>query len=359
MISKACFDSKYIKKKHKEIRTDPILIEKTMCVFELLANLVENGVDLVFKGGTSLLLLLPALKRLSIDLDIVTSEGERKLERVFGEIAGKGLFTRWGEDQRRSKHEIPKKHFKFHYLSRLSNKEDYVLLDVLRITAPFPRTLEKSILSPIFDVDKEVKVRMPTIDGLAGDKLTAFAPTTIGIRYGTGRSMEIVKQLLDLGILFEYVTNLAEILSTYDTIAGIESNFRNITMDIERFLNDSIEAAFLISQLDFKSSIEDKNTEEMRNGIRSINTHTVERYSFLNAKEDASKIACLASLLKGRRTDVDVNKLRRDRFDTDKIKDMELPGRYAILNKLKSISPESFHLWAVAFHGGIESRSER
>jgi len=32
----------------------------------LLGNLVENGINLIFKGGTGLMLLIPELKRLSI-----------------------------------------------------------------------------------------------------------------------------------------------------------------------------------------------------------------------------------------------------------------------------------------------------
>lgn len=202
MIKKRCFEINWIDTKRNNLNVDPILIEKAIYVFELLANLVENSVDLVFKVGTSLLPLIPGLIRLSIDLDIVTSESERKLERVFGEIAGKGLFTRWEEDQKSSKHEIPKKHFKFYYKSCLSNREEY-----------------------------------------------------------------------------------------------------------------------------------------------------------RNAKEDASKIGCLASLLKDKRLDVDNDKIRKDRADIEKIRNIDLRERFAILNKLKSISPESFYLWAIALYGDSDVRS--
>ena len=69
----------------------------------------------------------------------------------------------------------------------------------------FTNIIEKPIFLPLFEVEKEVKVCMPTLNGITGDKLSAFAPTTIGIPYGKGKSMEIIKQLFDLGVLFEYI----------------------------------------------------------------------------------------------------------------------------------------------------------
>lgn len=80
MIKKACFDNKWIREKHKEIKADPLLIEKAVYVFELLGDLIESGIDLVFKGGTSLMLVIPELKTLSIDLDIISPEKDETLE---------------------------------------------------------------------------------------------------------------------------------------------------------------------------------------------------------------------------------------------------------------------------------------
>jgi hypothetical protein len=348
MIKKVYFDSKWIREKHREIKADPLLIERAIYVFELLGELIESGVDLVFKGGTSLMILIPELKRLSIDLDIITPEKDETLEKIFNNITEAGVFKRWEPDKRISKWKIPKKHFKFFYNSLLSNGELYILLDVLQINSPFPKTIKKSISPPIFDVEREVIASMPTINGLTGDKLTAFAPTTIGIRYGSGKSMEIIKQLFDLGILFEHITDLKEVSQVYEKIAGTEARFRKIKSSTDKFLNDSIETAFLIIQLDFRGGIENDYTTEIRAGIRSINTHVMgQKYRFLNAKEDASKIACLASLLKDKRLDLDINTVKKNRTNIEQMKNINLPKEHAILNKLKSISPASFYLWAI------------
>ena len=66
MISRTCFERKWITNKHRKTNADPILIEKAIYALELLGNLVENGINLIFKGGTGLMLLIPELKRLSI-----------------------------------------------------------------------------------------------------------------------------------------------------------------------------------------------------------------------------------------------------------------------------------------------------
>ena len=71
----------------------------------------------------------------------------------------------------------------------------YVLLDIVKMPSPFSETIEKPIILPLFEVEKDVKVSIPTVNSFTGDKLSAFAPTTIGILFDKGKSMEIIKQL--------------------------------------------------------------------------------------------------------------------------------------------------------------------
>ena len=48
MIDRPCFERKWITNKHRETNADPILIEKAIYAFELLGNLVEKGINLIF-----------------------------------------------------------------------------------------------------------------------------------------------------------------------------------------------------------------------------------------------------------------------------------------------------------------------
>ena len=161
--------------------------------------------------------------------------------------------------------------------------------------------------------------------------------------------MEIIKQLFDLGILFEHITSLKEISQIYKRVSKTEASYRSINTPMDVFLNDSINTSFLVCQLDFRKSIKGNYTKELREGIRRIKSYIVGgKYSLLNAKEDASKVACLASLIRDDRFDVDINKIKTDKNILEKIKDVDLPDDLNVLNKLKIISPESFYLWAVA-----------
>jgi Nucleotidyl transferase AbiEii toxin, Type IV TA system len=49
---------------------DPGLLEKCVHALAFLGHVAESGLPLLFKGGTSLLLHLPEIRRLSIDIDI-------------------------------------------------------------------------------------------------------------------------------------------------------------------------------------------------------------------------------------------------------------------------------------------------
>ena len=60
-----------LRRKGEEINADPILVERVIYAFELLGLLIKSDIELVFKGGTSLILAVPGFKRLSIDLDVV------------------------------------------------------------------------------------------------------------------------------------------------------------------------------------------------------------------------------------------------------------------------------------------------
>ena len=75
----------------------------------MLGSLIENNVDLIFKGGTGLMLLIPELKRLSIDIDILNESDNESLNNAFNRIIEGDIFNRWEEDKRTSNYKIAKK----------------------------------------------------------------------------------------------------------------------------------------------------------------------------------------------------------------------------------------------------------
>ena len=87
MIKKECFSKEWIDQKREIYNaSDPIILERSIYAFELLGNVKKEGIEFIFKGGTSLILLLDEPKRLSIDIDIITSENEDNISKALDEI---------------------------------------------------------------------------------------------------------------------------------------------------------------------------------------------------------------------------------------------------------------------------------
>ena len=83
MLSKNLRDINFLKNtivilKRENPSADLQLLEKTIGALYLLENLVSEGLKFIFKGGTSLVLLLNDLKRFSVDMDIITRRKQRK-----------------------------------------------------------------------------------------------------------------------------------------------------------------------------------------------------------------------------------------------------------------------------------------
>ncbi len=190
------------------------------------------------------MLLFPEIKRLSIDIDIINQTNRKDLLTVIDKTTTASIFNRWEEDNRIFNRKIDKKHYKFYYNSVLENRESYVLLDIVSSDYSIVNTFEKTIEMPLFEVEKGVKVKIPTINSYMADKLTAFAPNTIGIPFGKNKSMEIIKQLFDLGHLFTKIDDLLEIDSVYKKIAHAEASYRDLDNPLENFLQDSIDTSF-------------------------------------------------------------------------------------------------------------------
>ena len=93
-------------------------------------------------------------------------------------------------------------------------------------------------------------VTVPSAEDILGDKLTAFAPNTTGIPYyknGRSCSMEIAKQLYDVGRLFENVSGLQITAEAFRKIAVVELSYRSLGTDIGQVFNDIRQTALCIS----------------------------------------------------------------------------------------------------------------
>ncbi len=341
MISPECFKLDWVVSIRDNFpKTDPAIIEKTIYAFELLGLLIENKIDFIFKGGTSMLLHIDPPRRLSIDIDIVSDVSENQLRDIINDT----VFQRY-EFNRRIAGNIPKSHHKFYYYSQVNQREDYVLLDVVNSSNPYSKIIKSKVQTDFFIPDEEIFVKIPTLDCLLGDKLTAFAPNTIGVPYNKNKSMSIIKQLIDVDDLFMNLKMPADLLQSYQQVFEIENRFRDDQYTLGNVLSDTIDTCYLISQIDLRKSIQNKKTEEIRAGIRQIASHLlINRYSLPDAKLSAARIAYLATIIKYQEDNRDAYFQLFQQNSITGNESIELE-KYLILNRIRNALPEAFYYW--------------
>lgn len=343
MITNNCFTPEWIQSlRQKYPKTDPLLLEKQIYAFELLGLLSTTGKQFVFKGGTALLLLLPSPKRLSIDIDIVGGFELAMLKKMIIDAQ----FNNVVEDERTA-NDIPKRHFKFMYHSSLSKKDDYILLDVLEAEHGYPQLIPRKIQSDLFTVHEDVSVMLPTIDGILGDKLTAFAPHTIGIPFGKRKSMEIIKQLFDLGELFNYIMDISELITSYRAIQRQESRYHVGHPTFEETIHDTLNACYLLSQFGLKNSTMNNETDEFFLGIKQVTSFLLAaRFTIDEAKVASAKTALLITIIQLNIQDIHLRKIG---FDEKRLIEtpVSLQENFTILQKLKKGNPEAWYYWTL------------
>lgn len=341
MIASKSFSANWINDQRARFpNADPQLIERQIYAFELLGILAKSGKEFLFKGGTSLLLLLPQPHRISIDIDILGNFSYEELQNLIPN----SVFTRVEEDVRDSRR-IPKKHFKFFYNSPLAG-ERYVLLDILYDKHGFPEVVRNPIRSAFFEVEEELLVSTPTIGGLLGDKLTAFAPNTVGIPAGSDKSMEMIKQVFDIGKLFDACDEITHTIESYRQIQAQESRYRKNTPSNNDSLEDTIQASFLFCQSGYKGSTQHAQIDEMNLGIRQIQSHLLTvPFRADEARVAMAKAAYIATAIMNDKRSIKLNDIRYSPERIEEIRTVTLEGDLTILNRLKATHPEAFDYW--------------
>lgn len=251
------------------------------------------------------------------------------------------------ERKQRDDADIPKSHSKFFYQIAYRNDTDaqsYILLDVLYEDIHYFQTRQIAIDCPFIRLEGEpLMVTVPSAEDILGDKLTAFAPNTTGIPYyknGRSCSMEIAKQLYDVGRLFENVSGLQITSEAFRKIALVELSYRSLGTDIGQVFNDIRQTALCIST---RGKAGEGDFELIQDGIIRVKSFMYkQRYQIDNAIIDASRAAYLATLIeKG------ISEMELYSGTPADIKDLSIrPSLTNKLNKLRNNLPEAFYYWA-------------
>ena len=346
MISKEKLNIEWINHVSKTNRNaDKILIEKVIRALLLLEGLVQSNLDFVFKGGTALMLHLNSAKRLSIDIDIIIEKISDDLDSILEKVALNQGFNKVELQKRNSNSNIVKAHYKFFYnpIHKTSKEEEYILLDILFDTVSYEELVNIPIQSNFLPSDdNNITVLVPSLEDLLGDKLTAFAPNTTGIPYYKGEdsmSMEIIKQLYDIGNLFDVCSDLEIIKKTFIKFSETELAYRQdlnkVSMNV---LDDIYQTSLSICS---RGLLGEGNFEELQLGIKRIAGFIFsESFHIDKAIIAASKAAYLSVLISANSNDIEKFSSPLD------IQDMMIANtELSKLNKLKKSNPEAFFYW--------------
>lgn len=349
MIQKKCFTRKWIESIRDRFHYNDVnLIEKVIRAFSLVEMLCESNCPFIWKGGSSLMLLMGSgLHRLSIDVDIVCPPGT-DIEKYLSRFFDYGFTRREPLEREQRGTFIPKSHEKLHYrvayLSQ-SEREESILLDILYEESQYECVRTLKVESPFIAVEGDALfVRIPSVDDLLADKLTAFAPNTSGIPYyknGKPKYVEIIKQLYDIGRLFDNMTNLDIVKNVFGRVAPMELLYRHIS-DAPDIITQDIRETALCLATRGKAGCGD--FEALQKGVSYIRPFMYQgRYYIENAITDAAKAAYLATAI-----EKDVKSIHR--YDPTAAKQHLLPTLTNRLEKLSSFQPEAFYYWALISH---------
>jgi hypothetical protein len=254
-----------------------------------------------------------------------------------------GFFKSVEEDVRES--HIPKAHFKFFYDSHFSKREQNILLDVVFCESPYPKMVKKPLKgNALILKDTNAVVTIPTAEGLFGDKLTAMAPKTLGLRLTDGRDMEFVKQIIDLGGLFELVSSVGEIKKSFENTAEQENGFRRTHFTLDEVIEDILDVAWKYSQWMVKGGDSSfKEIGSMNRGLERLRNHLVDNVDSRELKLIFGKIAYILKL---------INEPKPEKIlktaDLSLAKELRFEGKFKILEGLRKMQPEAYSYWALA-----------
>jgi predicted nucleotidyltransferase component of viral defense system len=348
MILPETFTKEWIQrfKKQKEFsKINPPVLEKMIHALALSEALKKAGMSFTFKGGSSLILLLEKARRFSVDIDILTTQTREEMEKLFADVIENSSFSDYVLDEARSYNKgVPKAHYGFSYPSEYNKQANHIFLDILFEESLYPELVEVPIAATWLKTGSEsVLVKVPSVESITGDKLTAFAPNTTGILYNKGKELEIIKQLFDLGNLFDLIQCFDTVSRSFSRFVVKEINYRGLNIGREEVLDDIIDTGMLLAQRE-KTKTEPGNShfKELQNGILQFKNFLISgAFRIDEAIEAAAKAAYMAAKLKAGDNGPPAHFDRRKNISDYLI---ENPV-YSHLNKLRKLPNGALFYW--------------
>jgi hypothetical protein len=242
-------DRRFFTKEHFEAhkgQAPAYLTELVVHCLELVAQLAAKKLEFRFKGGNSQLVLLEAPRRLSIDVDIVTTVAKDELTKlVESVVAGCDAFTRLETRAPKTKPWLPMISFKLFFNSHYQPAEEaYVMLDAVLEAPPYGGVRKQVRCGALYESGETVE--LPSVSGLIADKMLCIGPATCGIPLGKNKEAQRLKHVFDIGTLSRQPTDLDEMrtalhacLAQENKLQGSAWTWPQVAEDTATFLREA------------------------------------------------------------------------------------------------------------------------
>jgi hypothetical protein len=220
-----------------------------------------------------------------------------------------------------------------------------IAIDLLFEEHNYPQVLQVPVASPfLHQAGEPLRVAAPSIESIAGDKLTAFAPRTTGILYGKGKELEIIKQLFDVGVLFDQVQDVATVAESFAATVAKELRYRHLAeTSAADVLVDALQTTLLLAQMKLnRAPAKELAPAELRRGIAGFRNFVIDgTFREDQAVAAAARVAYLAARLLTQ----DYSPLPRPVPGADPRTFFVPHPDFNYLNKLRSVPGDALFYW--------------
>jgi len=340
MISVKSLHPDWINSKREEFHADPIIIEKVIRALILLETLKTSKLDFIFKGGTSLMLMIQEPRRFSIDIDIIIENKDQSIETVLDKVVSTTDFIKWEEQKRKAKSTIEKRHFKLFYstISQQAGDTNNILLDIVFEENPYIDVQESDVSHfLLIEEGNPIKVTTPTLGAILGDKLTAYGPETTGVPLT--KPKEVLKQIYDVASILDRIPSLDGVRENFINVAEGELTYKGLDPDnFQVIIDDIISCSYNFCTY---GRVDKDIFKTMQTGVTALTSFIYgEKFREPQAQIAVAKASYIAKQIERSQTNI-------ERFDkTVDMTTWKITGHnYSALNKLKKHNLEAFHYW--------------
>lgn len=276
------------------------LAEEAVHCLELVAEMVEAGLPFQFKGGNSLLLILPEPKRFSIDVDIATDAPRERIEACLNEIVGRfTIFSRWEKRQHKTKPWLPIASYYCYFNSAVNNgTETSIMLDAQLRRSPY-KTQKKAVTCGELYKSKTL-AELPLPSSIIGDKLLTLGPNTLGIPVGKGKEAQRLKHVFDVSRLLAARPLLSEIRAGFFACLRHENEIQERVRSVDETIEDTLAFCRSVAPHDVMppdQGLSPIMSENVR-GLPVFAGHLFDAgYSWKNLRRDMARVAaCIEAI---------------------------------------------------------------